>query len=72
MSQSDKESAQRLYNMDLFDRVTTEDVVITRVPGGWIYESGVTSQTCCFIPFNNEFMPVDVADFSSDFDDCPF
>ena len=31
-------------------------VVIVRVPGGWVYESaGYRSKACVFVPYNNEF-----------------
>lgn len=33
--------------------------IVTRVPGGWIYQRSnvnVTDQTTTFVPFNNEFM----------------
>jgi len=45
------------------DKVT--DISIVRVPGGWIFIdychdiSDASSQSQCFIPFNNEFMEND-------------
>ena len=67
MNEDRKESAKSLYDMTLFDRVTTENIVFIRVPGGWIYENQLLS-TCCFIPFSNDDADGDVVDFSSDFD----
>lgn len=53
-----------IYNLGLHDQVPllddeimTTDVMITRVPGGWIYER-ITSDdklSMCFVPFNREF-----------------
>ena len=53
-----KEISKKLYEMELHENIKDGAVLITRVPGGWIYEiprgntMRITSQ---FIPFNKEF-----------------
>jgi len=44
-----------IYNMKLHNAVTTENNIhITRVPGGWIYNYLIRNYTV-FIPYNDEF-----------------
>jgi hypothetical protein len=52
-----------IYNMELHEQFEIEDKafkgLITRVPGGWIYERDCVGYRICtsvFIPFDNEFM----------------
>lgn len=48
------------YNMKLHENINTNSFLITRVPGGWIYQffgdsdSGFNVSSV-FVPFNNEF-----------------
>jgi len=48
-----------VYLMKLHETITVaEDVLATRVPGGWIYEfqkPQVNILEIVFVPFNNEF-----------------
>ena len=48
-----------VYLMKLHETITiAEDVLATRVPGGWIYEfqkPQVNILEIVFVPFNNEF-----------------
>lgn len=44
-----------LYDMKLFEKIYNRDGAFARVPGGWLF---LTYETCCFIPFNNEFMEI--------------
>jgi len=48
-----------VYSMDLHQTITVyDDVLVTRVPGGWIYEfqkPQVNILEIVFVPFNNEF-----------------
>lgn len=50
-----------VYSMKLHETITVgEDMLATRVPGGWIYEirkPQVNVLETVFVPFNNEFMP---------------
>ena len=52
--------AKKLYNMDLHETIDIGDqgIIVTRVPGGWIYETGYARQTRVFVPYNDEFLPV--------------
>lgn len=49
-----------IYLMALHETITiSEDFLITRVPGGWIYEIQKPQANLLeivFVPFNNEFM----------------
>lgn len=53
-----KETAN-IYTMNLHETITVaEDVLCTRVPGGWIYEfqkPQVNILEVIFIPYNDEF-----------------
>lgn len=48
-----------VYSMNLHETITVaEDVLVTRVPGGWIYEFQKPQANILeivFVPFNNEF-----------------
>ena len=51
-----------IYKMKLHETLMLDDcLLITRVPGGWIYEisaetgTGGYSLTSVFVPYNNEF-----------------
>lgn len=47
-----------IYNLELHEvTVITNGLHVTRVPGGWIYESFIdeVSISSTFVPFNNEF-----------------
>ncbi len=49
-----------IYSMKLHETITvSEDILATRVPGGWIYEfqkPQVNILEIIFVPFDNEFM----------------
>jgi hypothetical protein len=51
-----------VYSMGLHETITiSEDFLVTRVPGGWIYEIQKPQANLLeivFVPFNNEFMSV--------------
>lgn len=34
---------------------TSDQLCVTRVPGGWIYRKNTSSEHCVFVPSNNEF-----------------
>lgn len=57
MENKEKESPY-IYKMELHESISVgSDLIITRVPGGWIYTRiimGLGSST--FVEFNNEFM----------------
>lgn len=55
-----------IYKLKLHDQSRLFDLLVTRVPGGWIYrftdlqESGNSVAVSCsqvFVPFSNEFQP---------------
>lgn len=51
------DKADGWHSMKLDDRYAPSlNSMVTRVPGGWIFES---ESGVCFIPFNDEFQPVD-------------
>lgn len=60
MSSEDKLS---IYKLDLFESLTLHSnfrhsILITRVPGGWIYQKEIRDHlSLVFIPFDTEFMP---------------
>ncbi len=37
-----------------------DDLVITRVPGGWMYVAGV-DRSACFVPYSDEFRTKDTS-----------
>lgn len=52
-------SAKALYSLELHQQVyINPEINILRVPGGWIYIYKKYN-TNTFVPFNNEFQPVD-------------
>ena len=63
----DDTTAQTIYDLQLHERVSTNNGMhsVTRVPGGWIYESwrrrlptdDYEPYACVFVPFHNEFQP---------------
>lgn len=64
-----------IYDMKLHERMNAGDLYVTRVPGGWIYETLEYNQdsdryfisATTFVPFHNEFHPncVDAMDVIS-------
>lgn len=55
-------SANDLYEMELHERrYVSDEIDVTRVPGGWIYTKYRLDQqamTSVFVPFDNEFQPI--------------
>ena len=52
---------EEIYNLELHDSINIYEggeIVVTRVPGGWIYKSYVfdVGITSVFIPYNEEFL----------------
>ncbi len=53
--------ARPLYSMKLHEQLASPGLIITRVPGGWLYTdysengTGGVDQSTCFVPFNDEF-----------------
>jgi hypothetical protein len=49
-----------LYSMNLLEwkNIKADDVkiIVTRVPGGWIFEN-YNEGARCFVPYSNEFLP---------------
>ncbi len=43
-----------IYSMEFGDRLLTENFIIFRVPGGWIFE--VVGNSMVFVPYNREFL----------------
>lgn len=53
----------KIYTLELHESITTGDFRITRVAGGWLYETIVNDGIAItFVPFNNEFMKKDTTD----------
>ena len=48
-----------IYNLQLHERLNIDkDILITKVPGGWIYELRDTDGwNAVFVPYNVEFDP---------------
>jgi len=47
---------QTIYTLKLHEHIVTSDsLIITRVPGGWIYEYSIVD-SLVFVPFSGEFM----------------
>ncbi|MCH9712522.1 MAG: hypothetical protein K0U20_07875 [Proteobacteria bacterium] len=42
-----------IYRMELNETIECKGLYITRVPGGWVYDSDQNS--ACFVPYNEEF-----------------
>jgi hypothetical protein len=51
-----RQETKQLYDLELHGTIRTEGWVITRVPGGWIYESAVITHKIIFVPLNKEFV----------------
>ena len=55
----------KLHDMTGYDMTSDGEVfmsdglVVTRVPGGWVYVMG-KDRSACFVPYNDEFKPPDV------------
>ena len=53
--------SEGLYGLELHAFIKSSGFYITRVPGGWIYETYADGNGWCdivtsvFVPFNNEF-----------------
>ena len=43
---------KNIYHLTLHEYTKVDNVYITRVPGGWVYEF---DETAVFVPFHNEF-----------------
>jgi len=46
-----------IYSLGLMDSIEWRNWYITRVPGGWIFESSITGSST-FVRYNNEFQPI--------------
>ena len=47
---------KNIYDLKLFEKIAlSNNEVVTRVPGGWVYGD---MQGTCFIPFDNEFQEI--------------
>lgn len=50
-----------IYDLKLHETLSfaqdsfSQDVVVTRVSGGWIYNFKCGNNRCCFVPYDNEF-----------------
>lgn len=52
-------TAHMFYNLKLGETINiNKDVIITRVPGGWIWTGLVNPRPTSFIPYNNEFLSI--------------
>ena len=49
-----------IYDLELHEELYTNNVIVVRVPGGWIYHYGAKSN---FVPYNVEFDPKYMPDF---------
>jgi hypothetical protein len=53
MNKTNDKKSHPIYELKLFERwAPSNNEMVTRVPGGWIYGD---MQGCCFVPFNDEF-----------------
>ena len=63
---------KNIYDMKLHDMIgfdmtvdgcpdgeVKDNLIITRVPGGWVYIGGM-DRSACFVPYNDEFKPPNV------------
>jgi hypothetical protein len=48
------DSTQMIYKMKLHEQIGINNMMITRVPGGWMYREMRLGDSC-FVPFNEEF-----------------
>lgn len=47
---------EQIYNLDLGEEIKC-GFYICRVPGGWIFGQG-NGESCVFVPYSEEFLPV--------------
>jgi hypothetical protein len=66
-----KEHAEYIYNMDLHECLSfSDELYVTRVPGGWIYDRAMRGEDhsqigflqSMFVPFNTEFREISIED----------
>ena len=58
-------TAHMFYKLKLGESINIhKDVVITRVPGGWVWRSASIPQPSAFIPYSDEFISIIQGDIS--------
>ena len=53
---SEQYHVRRIYNMRLNEVYATGQLIIRRVPGGWLYQHE-EGKSFAFVPLNDEFVP---------------